>query len=164
MHSAYLQAQTRAAFESSEKSMAARMGLVVPVLSVIAFFSRSSEHPFQGEEEQGGQDTPYRQRNDPGNDDAADDPDGDGLTNLQEYNLGRHPTNVEPDKPVLLLPDDNATDVLLTAELQTQNFTDTDDDFHAQSQWQIGKQIDNPQPCPEESFTNSDYIVFDVGN
>jgi hypothetical protein len=99
---------------------------------------------------------------DPLTDDAADDPDGDGLTNLEEYNLGRHPTNVEPDKPILLLPDDTATDISLTAELQTQSFTDTDGDFHAQSQWQIGRQIGNPEPCSEESFTNSDYIVFDA--
>jgi hypothetical protein len=98
---------------------------------------------------------------DPLTDDAANDPDGDGLTNLEEYNLGRHPTNVEPDKPVLLLPVDAATDISLTAELQTQSFTDTDGNFHAQSQWQIGKQSGNPIPCPEESFTNSDYIVFD---
>jgi hypothetical protein len=99
---------------------------------------------------------------DPLTDDAAGDPDGDGLTNLQEYNLGRHPTNVEPDTPVLLLPDDTATDILLAAELQTQSFADTDGDFHAQSQWQIGKPIGNPESCSEESFTNSDYIVFDA--
>jgi len=93
--------------------------------------------------------------------DAADDTDGDGLTNLEEYNLGRHPTNVEPDAPLLYLPTDTEIMVSLTPQLQTNSFTDTDGDFHAQSQWQIGKQIGNPEPCSEESFTNSDYIVFD---
>jgi hypothetical protein len=70
-------------------------------------------------------------------DDATDDSDGDGYTNLEEYNLGRHPTNVEPDPPVLLLPDDNEIEISLTPELQTQIFSDTDGDNHAQSQWQI---------------------------
>ena len=74
---------------------------------------------------------------DPLTDDAGNDPDEDGYTNLQEYNMGRHPTNVEPDTPVLLLPDDNEIDILLTPELQTQSFSDTDGDNHAQSRWQI---------------------------
>jgi PKD repeat protein len=74
---------------------------------------------------------------DPLTDDADDDADGDGLTNLQEYNLGRHPTNVEPDAPVLLLPEDIATEIVLTPDLQTQGFEDTDGHNHAQSRWQI---------------------------
>jgi hypothetical protein len=74
---------------------------------------------------------------DPLTDDAGDDPDDDGKTNLEEYDLGRHPTNVEPDTPVLLLPDDNATEIVLTPDLQTQSFSDTDDHNHAQSRWQI---------------------------
>lgn len=94
-------------------------------------------------------------------DDEADDVDGDGLTNLQEYNLGRHPTNVEPDKPVLYLPLDNETDVVLTPELETHSFTDLDGHDHSLTQWQIGKQSGGLDPCPETSFTNSDYVVFD---
>jgi hypothetical protein len=70
-------------------------------------------------------------------DDSADDADGDGYTNLEEYNMERHPTNAEPDTPVLLLPTDTETNVTLTPQLQTQGFSDTDEDNHAQSRWQI---------------------------
>ena len=98
---------------------------------------------------------------DPLTDDAGDDPDGDNLTNLEEYQKGRHPTNVEPDAPVLLLPDDAETDVLLKPQLQTDNFSDTDGHGHGLTRWQIGRRIGNPEPCSEESFTNADYIVFD---
>jgi hypothetical protein len=98
---------------------------------------------------------------DPLTDDAGIDADGDGLTNLEEYNLGRHPTNVEPDTPLLLAPGDTETDISLTPQLQTQSFSDADGHDHASTHWQIGKRIGNPDPCTEESFTNSDYIVFD---
>jgi hypothetical protein len=98
---------------------------------------------------------------DPLTDDAADDADGDGYTNLEEYNLGRHPTNVEPDTTMLYLPTDTEIMVSLTPQLQTNSFTDTDGHGHGLTQWQIGKQIGNPEPCTEEYFTNSDYVVFD---
>jgi hypothetical protein len=98
---------------------------------------------------------------DPLRDDADDDDDNDGFSNLQEYILGRHPTNVEPDTPELLAPADTETDISLTPQLQTQSFLDTDGHDHALTHWQIGRRIGNPDPCSEESFTNSDYIVFD---
>ncbi|MEJ2729360.1 MAG: choice-of-anchor Q domain-containing protein [Deltaproteobacteria bacterium] len=98
---------------------------------------------------------------DPLTDDAGDDPDRDGLTNLDEYEKGRHPTNVEPDAPVLLAPGDTETDISTTPQLQTQSFFDTDGHDHASTHWQIGKRIGNPDPCTEESFTSSDYLVFD---
>jgi hypothetical protein len=86
-------------------------------------------------------------------DDSTDDADGDGLTNLQEYNLGRHPTNVEPDAPQLLLPTDTELGVAMIPELQTQSFSDTDGDNHAQTRWQISS--------VQGDFTDSS-LVLDV--
>jgi hypothetical protein len=86
-------------------------------------------------------------------DDSADDADGDGYTNLEEYDRGRHPLNCEPDTPVLFLPTDTETDVPLTPQLQTQGFSDTDEDNHAQSRWQISS--------VEGDFTE-DSLVLDI--
>jgi hypothetical protein len=97
-----------------------------------------------------------------GTDPNNQDTDGDGLTDKEEVDLGRNPANWEPEKPELYLPPDGEPDVLLTAELETDPFSDPDGNDHDLTQWQIGKQIGNPDPCPDESFTNSDYIVFDA--
>jgi|GEM_PF-155861 len=70
--------------------------------------------------------------------DASGDLDGDGYTNLEEYNLGRHPNNAEPEKPELSSPPDEETNVPLTPELETGIFSDPDnDDTHAETTWQI---------------------------
>ncbi len=98
---------------------------------------------------------------DPLTDDAAGDPDKDGLTNFEEYEEGRHPTNWEPEKTELNSPADGEQDVSLTPQLETNDFSDNDGDYHGLTHWQIGKRIGNPEPCTEESFTNSDYMVFD---
>ena len=76
---------------------------------------------------------------DPLVDDSSSDADGDGRTNLEEFSSGRHPSNVEPDAPVLFLPVDTATGVVLTAQLQTHGFSDLDDDLHGRSRWQISR-------------------------
>ena len=96
-----------------------------------------------------------------GTDPLKTDTDGDGLSDKEEVDLGRHPSNWEPDQTELYLPPDEETDVLLTVELETDPFLDRDEDAHDFTQWQIGKQIGNPEPCTDESFTNSDYKVFD---
>lgn len=84
--------------------------------------------------------------------DANEDPDGDGLSNLEEYNSGRHPNNREPEKPVLYLPSDGQSDLPLSPELLTGSFFDLDNDKHAQTNWQI---------CKDLSFSQ-DKLVFDV--
>jgi len=76
---------------------------------------------------------------DPLVDDASADPDGDGYTNLQEYNLGRHPNNYEPDKPDLLSPPNADTDLSLTPTLMTDAFSDTDGDAHVGTRWQVSR-------------------------
>jgi hypothetical protein len=56
---------------------------------------------------------------------------------LEEYNLGRHPNNAEPDIPVLSSPGDGKINESLTPELQTGDFSDPDGDTHAETTWQI---------------------------
>jgi hypothetical protein len=70
--------------------------------------------------------------------DAAGDRDGDGLSNLEEYEQGRDPNNKPPQKPVLLSPADGEQDVALTPKLETDAFQDQDPgDSHALTEWEI---------------------------
>jgi hypothetical protein len=78
---------------------------------------------------------------DPLVDDAADDPDGDQVSNIDEYNQGSEPnyneSNLEPDPPQLLAPADHEI-VGLTPLLETGEFYDPNvDDVHSQSRWKI---------------------------
>ena len=86
-------------------------------------------------------------------DDATEDPDGDEVSNINEYHLGTEPDNnegnFEPEMPVILSPKDEAI-VSLTPVLETEDFFDPNvNDLHGQSQWQIMR-------------TDDDVCVFDV--
>jgi hypothetical protein len=90
---------------------------------------------------------------DPLKDDAADDPDGDGDSNFDEYNSETDPnyneSNFEPDPPQLLNPSNDKI-VGLTPLLETAEFYDPDiNDVHSQTRWNIIRDEDQ-------------FIVFDV--
>jgi hypothetical protein len=82
---------------------------------------------------------------DPLTNDAALDADGDGVTNLNEFQSDTNPTtapgNTAPDAPVI----DGATQielVTLTPVLVSGAYFDLDNDDHLQSQWQISTESD----------------------
>ncbi|MGB9436639.1 MAG: hypothetical protein WCB15_01750, partial [Desulfobacterales bacterium] len=90
---------------------------------------------------------------DPLKDDAAADPDGDEISNIDEYNLGSKPnyneSNFAPDPPQLLNPGNEET-VGLTPLLETDEFYDPNiDDVHSRTQWKITR-------------VHDDFCVFDV--
>jgi hypothetical protein len=84
---------------------------------------------------------------DPLRDDAGEDPDGDDITNINEYNLGIKPNhyegNFEPETPVLLSPE-NSTKVGLTPLLETGYYHDPNiNDVHSKTQWKIIRAFDD---------------------
>jgi hypothetical protein len=84
---------------------------------------------------------------DPLTDDAAEDADLDGISNLDEFLADTDPIvpkgNSAPDSPVLISPSDKKQ-VTLTPVLQTDDFYDPDfGDFHSETRWQITRQADN---------------------
>jgi hypothetical protein len=90
---------------------------------------------------------------DPLKDDAAEDPDGDKISNIDEYNLGSEPNynenNLAPDPPQLLSPSNNET-AGLTPLLETDEFYDPNvDDVHSKSRWKIMR-------------VDDEFCVFDV--
>ena len=86
-------------------------------------------------------------------DDAGSDPDGDDVSNINEFNLGTAPNhsegNFKPDTPALLMPENGAT-VSLTPQFETGDFNDPNvNDDHSQTQWVVIRAFD-------------DVCVFDV--
>jgi hypothetical protein len=84
---------------------------------------------------------------DPFVDDASEDADLDGISNLDEFLSDTDPVvprgNSQPDPPALISPA-NQERVTLTPMLQTDDFYDPDPgDFHSETRWQITRQSDN---------------------
>jgi len=103
---------------------------------------------------------------DPLKDDAADDPDGDGDSNFDEYNLETDPnynqSNSAPDPPQLLNPG-NYDKVGLTPLLETvtDGFYDPDiNDVHSQTRWKIIRAHD--AFCVFDVTTNSSLTTLKV--
>lgn len=78
-------------------------------------------------------------------DDALNDLDGDGVTNLDEYQADSDPSEIQgntaPDRPVLVAPADESV-VELTPTLITGTFADPDGDAHGRTQYQIATEND----------------------
>lgn len=75
---------------------------------------------------------------DPLVDDADDDLDRDGISNLLEFFSQTQPDNQRPDKPVLVEPGDGSANVALVSMLRSDLFTDQDvGNLHAETRWQV---------------------------
>ncbi len=79
--------------------------------------------------------------------DAEEDADGDGVSNLDEYLAGTDPKAYEdpsePEAPSLVAPLEDEV-VALTPMLQVDDFYDPDPgNFHTRTQWQIFRAADN---------------------
>ena len=90
--------------------------------------------------------------------DAAEDPDGDGVNNINEFNLGTAPNHYEgnfsPNPPILLAPENGAV-VGLTPRLETDQFDDPNvNDVHGKTQWQIIRASDDV-PVLDVTSSNS---------
>ncbi len=78
-------------------------------------------------------------------DDSLEDPDRDGIRNIDEYKAGTNPTETQgqANLPVLSSPANGQAGVLLTPELVTEELSDTGSEKeHEETEWQISKESD----------------------
>jgi len=99
-------------------------------------------------------------------DDADGDPDGDDVSNINEYNLGSAPNHAEgnfkPEAPVLLSPENGAL-VTLTPQLETGDFDDPNvNDEHSKTQWVIMRAFDDV--CVFDVTTDASLTALDMPN
>ena len=98
--------------------------------------------------------------------DAADDPDGDQVNNLEEY-LGKSDPiqtngNAPPDVPILISPIGNDL-VTPNPTLQVDGFYDPDSgDVHAETEWKILWENNSDRKCVFELRSTSALKVLDV--
>jgi len=85
-------------------------------------------------------------------DDADGDLDGDGISNIDEYNQGSDVSNRCPDTPVLNLPGNFAVNVQLNPQLITNPYVDHESNNHVKTQWQIST---------EQTFTIPENILYE---
>jgi hypothetical protein len=99
---------------------------------------------------------------DPLIDDAEDDLDGDGWTNLTEFQMDTDPMtvpgNTAPDAPVVDTPVQIGR-VGLTPVLVSGEYFDSNNDAHRQSNWQISTR-DFSRIEPDENI--EEYLVLDI--
>jgi len=97
-------------------------------------------------------------------DDAGGDPDGDEVSNINEFNLGTAPNhsegNFKPETPVLLSPENGAS-VTLTPLLETGDFDDPNvNDEHSKTQWVITRAFDDV--CVFDVTTDASLTTLDM--
>jgi hypothetical protein len=98
-------------------------------------------------------------------DDSQEDFDGDGVSNIDEYenqgNPSQAPGNQAPFAPELYEPYDTAA-VGLTPSLTTRNYIDPDGDLHARTRFQIATNADFSMPSLDQIVTGSRLTSLDV--
>jgi len=95
-------------------------------------------------------------------DDAAGDPDGDDISNINEFEAGTAPDhyegNLAPEAPALLMPENNAT-VSLTPRFETGDFSDPNiNDDHHRTQWMVIRAYDSV--CVFDVTSNSSLTLL----
>lgn len=88
--------------------------------------------------------------------DALEDLDGDGISNIEEYNATTNPNNGNiASKASLYLPVENSTEVALSPTLETENYNGTA--AQTKTQWQISM----ADSTADDDFSQ---IVFNLTN